>query len=127
MYKSHIMSLTALEIEKVREMLPLFYEQLEKNKELADTDLIKSIISELTALESGYKGSITTASVITEDGIYTPTEESSDYTNAGNLSYQPSVDVGSGGDKGLDVTFIRSGGVWTKKTVDLGIEKATEI
>ncbi|WP_435415860.1 hypothetical protein [Polaribacter aestuariivivens] len=121
------MSLTALEIEKVREMLPLFYEQLEKNKELADTDLIKSIISELTALESGYKGSITTASVITEDGIYTPTEESSDYTNAGNLSYQPSVDVGSGGDKGLDVTFIRSGGVWTKKTVDLGIEKATEI
>lgn len=74
-----------------------------------DDALMIALEQRIVNNELGWKGTIVVADTPTEDGIYTPTEESSDYVNAGNLSYLPSTT-----DEGYDVTFIKNSSTWVK-------------
>ena len=69
----------------------------------------------ISAIASGFQGTLLIADTPTLDGYYTPTQAGT-YPNAGGLVYSPSTT-----DLGFQVTFIKSGATWTKNRVDLNI------
>ncbi|QQV91418.1 hypothetical protein Leef1_8 [Polaribacter phage Leef_1] len=87
-----------------------------------DANTIRSISNEdaISSLQSGYNGIVLIADTKTEAGDYRPGEEGT-YPNCGGLVYDP-TDT----DKGFDVKFNLTNGVWTKYSVDLVIDKADE-
>src|SRR5690554_8154179 len=62
------------------------------------------------AAVSGYRGAISIEDVLTEDGIYTPTEVGT-YPNAGGLLYALETT-----DEGLIDQFIKTGSEWVKNS-----------
>ncbi|WP_341221879.1 hypothetical protein, partial [Polaribacter atrinae] len=84
------------------------------------TKAIEENHEKILSLQSGYKGIVLIADSKTEDGDYRPGEDGV-FPNCDNLVYDP-LDT----DKGFDVKFNLTNGVWTKYRVDLAIEKASD-